>query len=247
MKRLIKNSVCLLLVVTLFSAFLGVGCQSDNNPVNPVDTDFGISAKYDSIRSYPGGGGIFVIKFLPSKVFTGKAQVRIEANSRFNAHLNKSELSSADSVFDVTISPSTSIETGIYYIKLIVTKNKSEISKILKVTVYDWGENIEDANQKFLQFKPWIDKNMSQLSTTFIEFNDTYSTYPQTLVVEHYTYISKDYEVRLCYHVMLPPDDWSMLSIRSRNNFIPDLALKRDTYGNIYPVKLTDYPVLYGY
>lgn len=238
------NRIFFFLFALLF--YVITSCQTDKNPVVPDKGDYQLIAKYDSIRSYPKGGGIFVIKMVTDEDFSGIVQLRLESEPNLNATF-PAELKKTDSVFDITIAPTEKVTIGVHEINLISKHDGIEKTKTLKVHIYEWGENIENSNSKLDQFKDWIVKNQPGYSEIFSNPLDVYATYPQTLIVEHYTYLTEKHEVRLCYHVMIPPHDWSMLCIRDRKSYNPEACFKRDTEGEISAMEFSEYPILYGY
>lgn len=244
MKTFTFFSSLFFLVIT---SILTNGCTTKTTPIVPEEGDFQFVTKYDSIRSYPNGGGIFVLKMIPDQDFAGKINLELNSEVRLNAVLSKSLLEKNDSVFDITLHPDQNLAPGIYVIKLISDYAGKQKSKNLQVEVFEWGGNPEDAEIKFNQFKSWIEQNAPTFENIFTTQKDIYSTYPQTLIVEHYTYLYTEYEVRLCYHVMIPPYDWSKLCIRNRHKMNPELVLVRETNGNIHEIPANDYPYMYGY
>ncbi|MFA6569932.1 MAG: hypothetical protein WCT77_01710 [Bacteroidota bacterium] len=246
--QLTISSVLLLFLSSLFLSFIS-SCSSSNDPVDPVKDagDYTLTAKYDSVKTYPKGGGIFVIKMSPDNNFAGKVRLKIDANSALKAKLSKSELSSKDSVIDIILSPDENINYGSYPIKLIASHKGTERALEMNADIVQWGENINDALEKLYQFRTWIIDNKSQYQNIFDEYVNSYSTYPNILIVEHYTFITEKYEIRLCYHVMIPPYDWSKLWIRSRNKMEPELIVQRQTDGTIFNIPVTEYPIIFGY
>jgi hypothetical protein len=234
-------------VVIIVSALILFGCEKNDNPIEPDDGDYTLTVKYDSIRSYPGGGGIFVASLKVNPDFTGKVKLTLQCDNNLNATLTETELDAADSVFNIILAPMTTIKTGRYSIKIISSHNGAEKTKELSVEIYYWSGNFDDAKTRLTEFRQWVEHNKPQYSSLFIGNPRIYSTYPQTLIVEHYTFLNDFYEMRMCYHVMIPPYDWSKLCIRRLDKTEPELALMRDTNGDITIIPVGDYPSLYGY
>ena len=209
--------------------------------------NYTITSKYDTIRSYPGGGGIFVFKISPGTDFSGKVMLELKADKQLNASLQKDVLNEADTVCDIIIAPNEAISLEKYSIKLTASHGGVEKSKEFHVGIMDWTGNINDAIIKLNEFKTWISENYPDYAGLFDNARLIWSTYPQTLIVEHYTFLTDDYEVRICYHVMVPPSDWSMLSIRKRNSTEALFAAKRETGGIFHTMPVSDYPEMYGY
>jgi len=215
--------------------------------ITPDRGDYSITAKYDSIVTYPDGGGIFIFKFTPDVSYSGLVTVKLSTDKRIHATINKSILSPVDSVFDVIIKPDKNIETGVYNLKLMFLHAGVEKAYNMKIIITDWDDNYESAMQHLDRFSVWVKSYQPQYNGIFSEPAYFYATYPKILIVEHYSFISDKYEVRLCFHVMIPPHDWSMLCIRKRTQFEPEMAFRLDTDGNITSIPVSEYPVMYGY
>jgi hypothetical protein len=230
----------------LFFSILILGCEKDN-PIEPDDGDYTLSVKYDSIRSYPGGGGIFVLSVKTDTGFTGIIKLSLQADIRLNAEFTESELDNVKGISNIELAPAADLAPGTYPIRLTARHNGMEKIKELKVIVYEWDGNIVDALDKLLPFKSWLQANKPQYNSLFTGNRKIYATYPQTLIVEHFTFLNSEYEMRLCYHVMIEPYDWSKICIRRLDKTEPELALMRDTNGDITVIPTQDYPTLYGY
>ncbi|MDT3739297.1 MAG: hypothetical protein RO257_07325 [Candidatus Kapabacteria bacterium] len=239
-----KTSFLFLLVFTFWN------CCGDN-PIEPKQEDKGeytIQAKYQSIRSYPEGGGIFIISIIPQNDFAGTVKLRLEADPALKASLKKSDLDNNNRVAEIIISPDKNIEINNYIISIIATHSGKEKRVQVEVELFDWTQGgIETALIKRDEFKKWLVSQNSKYNSIFNQPDKFYHTYPQILIVEHYTFLTDDYEVRICYHVMVPPDDWSFIRIRKRNSLEAEFAAKRESNGTIKSIPLTEYPTLFGY
>jgi hypothetical protein len=250
MKTLITTNLKLLFVLLALSLTFSSCKKDDDNPLDPTDDKgaFTLSAKYKFIRSYPDGGGIFVISITTDSEFEGIVQLSVETDNDINAELNKSELTISDKIADVLINPSknSSIDTH----KIIVKAKHSGIEKRLElfVDVMQWEkEDPESVKQKRNEFKNFCISKNALYQEIFTDNYLCYETYPEILIVEHNTFITENYEVRLCYHVMIPPHDWSKLLIRKRNSLEPEIALMRETNGSIHEIPVGEYPTFFGY
>jgi hypothetical protein len=243
--------------IFILISFLIAGCMDHDGSVNPPDNgkgSFQLVSKYDSIRSDADGGGIFIVHISPATDFTGDVNLSLTANPLLNANLSKVTLNAKDSVTDIIIRPSKSIKFGDeegrkeFLIKVKAYNQTVEKTVNLKVYLYNWQEiENETPLEKLNQFKDYILKKYPAYSSIFGSYDNVYNTYPEVLVVEHRTFLAKDFEARLCYHVMIAPHDWSKLYIRPRNQINAVLALNRDTYGNITEIPVSGYPVMFGY
>jgi hypothetical protein len=49
-------------------------------------------------------------------------------------------------------------------------------------------------------------------------------------VVSHYEFTNDDYELGLSWHIMVPPDDWSELYLRPRDELNPTRAFRMSSW-----------------
>lgn len=96
----------LLLLIMLLSA-CGKHNWEDDEPLPPgPDTGtYQIVCPYDTIRSYPGGGGIFTFGISPSQNFDGDIQLRFFAQEGLRAELNHIAFTKTDSIAELVIAP----------------------------------------------------------------------------------------------------------------------------------------------
>lgn len=212
---------------------------------------FDFEAKYDYIRSQIGGGGLFLVRMVPDKSFDGQVDLEILANPCLQAHLGRKTLNQSSPVAEITIAPNEQAEFKTYQIEVRAANGDFTRSIFLNVEVMQWpcGQD-DDALQKLEGFMEWLKKEYPELGDISVSVSEwkSYLTYPQILVVEHWTFLSEEWEIRLCYHVMIPPDDWSYFRLRRRGGFEPTLAAKRDTQGELpHGIDVEDYPLMYGY
>jgi hypothetical protein len=75
-------------------------------------------------------------------------------------------------------------------------------------------------------FVTWLEANRPELGiTSKTKWEGTPGSW--VLIVEHYLYFSTDWELDLSWHVMVPPDDWSRISLRHRGTEVaPSLAFE---------------------
>jgi hypothetical protein len=113
--------------------------------------------------------------------------------------------------------------------------------------VVDWGGGGKGtATDKMNDFVTWLETEHPELGSFSARNWFVYGTYPQLLIVEHWTFLDEDWEMRVCYHVMIPPYDWSKILLRRRGEWEPLLAVHRETDGTIYEIPVEEYPIM-GY
>jgi hypothetical protein len=248
-----------------------------------------VNAKYSYIRSYPGGGGIFIIKMTPKNDFCGYVSLKIDADSNLNARLDKYILNKNSQIAELTIQPNKQIELKTYEIKLTTTYHKNSrymrlinwISKIrfpflsnlinflfrrfkidqeyvrcpynnqkllLKVEMFSWtSDSLADAIIKRDELIDWLETEHPEFGVFSGKNSYAYITYPAHLIVEHWTFLYDKWEMRICFHVMIPPYNWSMIGLRPRGEFDFVFAAKREYNGTTYEIPISDYPIFYGY
>lgn len=236
------------IIITL--AFIALISCSDNNSTNPTNDkgEYGLEAKYNYIRSYPNGGGIFIVYISPNEDFSGLVQLSLNCDSKLNAKLVNTTLGTNKQLAEITIQPDSDAVIKKYSIEVIATHSGVEKKISLEVELFNWEtSSFDTAYEKLLGFKNWLESINPNYSHIFKNPELYYSTYPEILIVEHLTFISDDYEVRLSYHVMIPPYDWSKICIRKRDKIGAELAAIRNTNGEIEEMQISDYPTMFGY
>lgn len=228
--------------------------QAETSRIVTDDRGFGIKPKYSYIRSYPGGGGIFIIKLVTEDNFTGDVILSMAADPALNARLDKRILNPLSNIAEITVRPTESIEIGTYNIELkaISSASPSNIGRwqtiLLEVDVLQWGPAYpQDIIPIRDEFVSWLETEHPELG----DFSDriwfSYMTYPQIWVVEHWTFLDREWEFRLCHHVTIPPYDWSKILLRRRGQWDPALAAMRESDGTIHEIPISDYPIMFGY
>jgi hypothetical protein len=249
-KNYVFNAFIKIGILILIAGFF-VNCSEDkNNPIEPTKDagSYSIYSTYDSIRSYPAGGGLFVVYIKPDSNFSGIVNLSVQSDAKLNAKLNKTQLKKGDTVVEITIKPDSITDIKNYIITLVTKHANQEKKKEFKIAMYEWSMvNFETAITNMDKFRDWLINQNPDYLKIFTKPGINWATYPQTLIVEHYTFLTDNYEVRLCYHVMIPPYDWSKICIRKRGNTNFEFSAIRETDGKISIYPVNDYPFLYGY
>lgn len=258
----------LLIVVGVALGMILSGCSGDNPVQAPVDQSisekkptppelgegsFTLEAKYTYIRSYPGGGGVMLLKIVPGPDFSGDVAISVDAHQTLGAALTTGILNGEETVAELTVSPTRQVPLALHVITVTAENQTQQQSLELQVEVFNWGimsMNIaQDTQDRFIA---WLGDEHPELGNFSNQKWDVYSTYPLVKIVEHYTFLSDDWEFRICFHVMIPPDDWSKMWLRPRGDWEPVLAAQRawdDIIGDyvINEIPLSEYPTFFGY
>jgi len=267
--------------------------EKEINTVNPTIQllnfgDFEIGAKYNYIRSYRGGGGIFIINMTPKNDFSGFVFLWMISNPNLNAKLDRRILTKGSSVAEITICPTELTEIKTHKIVLFAIRFKMpifttiihflgkflpaqlhfstnhlnnyfnvsllgrdpfEIRKLVfYVEMFNWSsDSLPDALVKKEELIKWLESKHPEFGTFSDKEWFAYVTYPNILVVEHWTFLYEEWEMRICYHVMIPPYDWSKICLRKRGEVQPIFAAMRESDGTTYEIALSEYPTHYGY
>ena len=224
-------------------------------PQNEDKENFRIRAKYTWIRSNPAGGGIFIVRLLSGNDFSSDVYLSINAHPSLNARLDRNILNRRSNIAEITIQPDQSIEIGTHIIELKATDSTGPAQTVndpqiilLEVEIFNVGPgNIRTAIEKRDELISWLESEQHE----FADFSNRnwfpYMTYPGIWVVEHWTFLDSEWEMRICYHVMIPPHDWSMLLLRKRGEWDPVFAARRESDGTIYEIPVSDYPIMFLY
>jgi hypothetical protein len=218
---------------------------------------FQLETKYTYIRSYPGGGGVFILRLIPGDGFTGGVRLMLSADPRLNADLDKQTLNSASDIAEITIRPSHASEIKTYEIDVTACPVSHTVSPgdcrtvSLDVELIPWGPT--DPRYAITKRDPlleWVEDAHPEFGTFLDKEWYPYMTYPGILVVEHWTWLDEEWEIRTCFHVMIPPHDWSMIQLRRRGEWDAAFAAMREYSGTTYEIHeipLSEYPIMLGY
>jgi hypothetical protein len=169
-------------------------------------SQFFLQGMYDTIRSCPGGGGVFIIRLLEPDNRVGQVSLSLEAPASLNASLSPSELSLESPVAEVTINLEVNISIEDYEIKINATNSVSDTSISLYVMMYNWPTDVgEDLLLKKKEFDVWLHNEFPELNIDTATEWISFPTYPEILIVEHVTFLNDTYEYRIQRHAMILP------------------------------------------
>lgn len=227
-------------------------CSCDRLPFEPREPDAGtysLVARATIIRSYPGGGGVFTVGITPGPDFRGDVRLSVVADRDLHVTLSLPLLDTLHPFADLHLAPEKGCPVTERTILLRADHAGVVRTLALNVTMYDWDHGEPGDEMPLLRrYLEWIRVRHPEAGNVEILPLRRFLTYPQTLIVEHWTFLSPLYELRLCRHVMIPPDDWSMILLRRVGRVDPFFAARLDTgSGEIREIPVADYPTLYGY
>ncbi|HOJ03024.1 MAG TPA: hypothetical protein PK916_03380 [Bacteroidota bacterium] len=243
-----------LLILCAAALLLPFGACNDDNPDQPPITpqknagSFTLHATYPGVRSCPGGGGIFTISVDTTQDFRGDVQLSVQADPRLHATLLRSTLVAGARVAELTIAPEIGIPVDSFGVTVTAVHGDSSKQLRLGVDVIAWemgaaGEEVPLRNTMLA----WLCKRHPELAELQSQVWWRFVTYPQHLVVEHWTFVSDVWELRMCRHVTISPYTWSLMRLRRLGTCAPELAMRREGDGSMQEIPIADYPILYGY
>jgi hypothetical protein len=248
-----RSVAVLMAAILVLGTFLG-GCSEDRLLQEEVRSElaggdaFALHAKYSRIRSCPEGGGLFILVLTPGPNLDGDVELSVESAPCLHAELDRNTLNWKSRVAEVSIRPDATAEFRDYEIKVEAGDGNTIRTLSLQVEMLQWSAGVSDfAETRLDEFVDWFRERDLEFGNLATKKWFTYLTYPRILVVEHWTFVSRDWEVRLCYHVMVPPYDWSMIRLRRRGEVEPVFAARRDSDGTIYQIPISEYPLMFGY
>jgi hypothetical protein len=233
-------------------SFLVLLPACDRLPFQPREADAGsyvLDARATSIRSYPGGGGVFTIFMEPGADFRGDVRLSVIADRDLHCTFSLPLLYNRNRTTDLHIAPESGSPVTPRTIVVRAEHAGAIKTLTLNVTMYDWSHSVPGEEIALLRrYLDWIRMAHPKAGTVEIVPSRRYLTYPEILIVEHWTFLSPLYELRLCRHIMVPPHDWSMMLLRQVGHREPSLAARLDSgSGEIREIPVSEYPILFGY
>lgn len=110
-------------------------------------------------------------------------------------------------------------------ISAVAGGGETEVSRT--VTVLPWADDRGRQAREILSlFTDWLAENRPDLGIAEeLPITGTF-TAPMLLVVSHYTFWTEQWEIGLAWHVMVPPDDFAEIYLRSRTEWEPTMAFR---------------------
>jgi len=234
-KKMIIGSIFIIILLTL------TGCTSLTlNTIEPT---------YTYIQSYPGGGGIFLLQLSENATLEENISIELIADPELRAQLTNTVFTQTNPTGELIIRPTENITEGISKIIILSKNDGLPKTKILEVELFDIEP--EEPSRYIIDKRNGL---LDWLSTTYPEYENisnqtwfAYRTYVRVLEVEHWTFLSSDYELRICCHITIEPDNWSEMLLRPRGEITPVIAAHQEYDGSTHELNISEYPTFYGY
>lgn len=250
-RRRFRASVAIpLYLCPLFLTLLLASC--DRLPFQPREADAGtyaLATRATNIRSYPGGGGVFTVFIEAGSDFRGDVRLSVLADPDLHARLSLPLLDSLNPSADLHLAPEAGCPVTPRTIVVRAEHAGAVKTATLHVEMFEWEHGEPGEEMALLRrYLDWIRAAHPEVGNVVIVPFRRFLTYPQTLIVEHWTFLSPLYELRLCRHVMIPPDDWSMVLLRQVGRREPAFAARLESgAGEIREIPVSEYPLMHGY
>lgn len=212
-------------------------------------SDYTLTSKYDFIKSYPGGGGIFSTYIEVHETFSGEVLLSIDAVDNLHAQLDKTVLTNDIKVAELTIQPDEEIDITTYTIEVIGELGSESQVISLEVEIIDviYFEPSEYVIGKRDEFISWLYNEHPEYGDLSSQEWFSFVTYPGILVVEHWTFLSDEWEFRVCSHITIPPYNWSKMCLRQLGRVEASIAAHQEYDGTTYEIPIEEYPTFFGY
>jgi len=213
-----------------------------------LDNGFVIEPKYTFITSYREGGGVFLLSLICGDEFSGNVSLSVDAPEELHASLFSNVINTSCPVAEVIVQPDNTTVDGDYVVTVEATNGQQSRYVHLKVNISYWYSGDPwYAIIKFEEFLPWLEQNHPEVGDLSLEDWWIYQTYTHILIVEHWTFLSDNWEVRLKIHATIPPHNWTKLWIRPRGVLMGLFAVKREYNGTTYEILIEEFSWKYGY
>lgn len=134
-------------------------------------------------------------------------------------------------VAEVTVVPDPTDEERQLTVVVSATRNGATGEVTREFTVVAWPDDREPQAREILaMFLEWLADNRPELGLGPDTDLSGSFTAPLLLVVSHYTFYDEEWEIGLSWHVMVPPDDFSEIYLRPRDELQPTLAFRLDSW-----------------
>ena len=134
---------------------------------------------------------------------------------------------SGTQVAEVTFVPPPSRTESTLVATITATAGDDTREVTREVTVMPWDDDRRDEGAEVLGlFTPWLAEHHPEFGITpDTVFSGTHVA-PMLLIVNHYCFLTDEWEVGVSWHVMVPPDDFAEIYLRPRDGLRPTGAFR---------------------
>ncbi len=199
-------------------------------PSRPAPQSFALSLYPAGLRgdAIAGQRVVLLVTVAESGSAPDARAVKLTASAPNSSVSVSPELISAGQVGEVAVIPGVEAVGGNVTVTVSGERDGLVQSRTLQFTVLP-GENTDAgyAVQLRERFVAWLQASHPELGiTNGTQWLGTVVS-PHWLVVSHWLFFSKDWEVHLYWHVMIPPHDWARIDLRQRfTELAPSLSFE---------------------
>jgi hypothetical protein len=230
-----KISKILFLVMVCASMLVMLSCSSDSDKVYNYEAslgDFQLELAADTIGSYPGGGGVFIIRLDPDSIFNNTVLISVTADTALHSELTDTTISNSYPITELAIAPGT-IDIDTFQIVLTGTCDTLVRTETLTVVMYaDPGP----VPQEFLDARDaiitWVVANYPEHGSLG---GQNFSAYKATLGIIYggtsWAFLSDTWQLRVSRPVV--PDPPYTMYLRYRGEWDYCLTVHKNADGLI--------------
>lgn len=231
-------------VIFAFNIIVSAGC-SDNSVTGPyIDTgSYTLQATPSSIRSYRGGGGIFLLSMIPSEEFGGQVLLSISADSNIHVQISPEVLTLGKQTAEVTIRPDATVALGMYNIIVITTHDGASQTFNLETEIVTgdplWSRDYAISKQD--EFVTWLQAECPKLG---IEMGQDWFGYNNTPILEpgtpgNWTFLNDSWDMNIYW--VAGPTSPVWFSLRPRGEVEAILAAKKELGVPIHEIPVSEF------
>ncbi len=217
-----KGTLAFLTALVLLVSVVGLFYES-----RPPAQAFALQVFPDDVRGDAIAGQRVVFLVAVSSIGSDPPDgVKISATAPHSSVAVTPETLSAGEVGEIAVIPDVSA-VGINITLSVRAESSSSVQtnsiEFFVAAGEDW--RLDHARELRDLFAQWLQLNAPELGiTNQTQWLGTIVS-PRWLVVEHYLFFSRDWEMHVYWHVMIPPHDWARIDLRHRSTeFAPSLS-----------------------
>jgi hypothetical protein len=225
-----RYTLLALLVVSLCSSTLSAACGDDGGGTNQNDAPFGLAVRPEFVQGLLADQPVNVLVTIEGSPESDEA-VTLEATFTGGTVAVQPEQIRPGQIAEVSMT-ADAVTDDVAGELTIIAKRGSVSQTASRQVIVVPGEDDREVTARGLLalFAAWLEREHPDLGikpdTTF----DGVMVGPRLLVVSHYQFTNDAYELGLSWHIMIPPDDWSELYLRPRNELSPTRAFRMSSW-----------------
>ena len=120
-------------------------------------------------------------------------------------------------VAEITVIPKRSSVGETIPIEITGKRSGVSVTEVLYIQVFDGTDNIRGIAEGICDtFIPWVSENYPEIEIDENTILNPTIVRPGILVVQHYMFLTEEWEIYMTWHCMIPPYDWSRVYLRHR-------------------------------